>query len=60
MNIKISELLEQNARNIANFGTGGKYDLKTKARFDNAWHEIEEEIKEIDPKFYEVIKKQDD
>jgi len=60
MNKEISELLKQNARNCANFGTGGKYDLKTKARFDNAWHEIEEEIKAIDPKLYEIIKKQDD
>ena len=60
MNEKISELLKQNARNVSNYCTGGKYDLKTKARFDNAWHEIEEEIKEIDPKLYDIIKKQDD
>lgn len=60
MNKEISELLKQNARNVANYGTGGKYDLKTKARFDNAWHEIEDEIKEIDEKVYEVIRKQDD
>lgn len=60
MNKEISELLKQNARNVANYGTGSKYDLKTKARFDNAWHEIEEKIKEIDEEFYNQIKKQDD
>jgi len=60
MNKQIGELLKQNARNVANFGTGGKYDLKTIENFDKAWQDIEQKIKEIDANFYEVIRKQDD
>jgi hypothetical protein len=60
MNKKIDKLLEQNARNVANFGTGSKYDLKTKSAFNKAWSNIKRQIKEIDKKFYEVIKGQDD
>tara|TARA_R100001244_G_C5165105_1_gene131361 strand:- start:1725 stop:1931 length:207 start_codon:yes stop_codon:yes gene_type:complete len=58
--IKIDTLLKQNARNVANFKTSSMYDLKTKKAFDKAWKDIERDIKEIDPVFYKVIKKQDD
>lgn len=57
---KIDRLLEQNARNMANFGTKSKYDLKTKDAADLAWFEIEEQIKGLDEKVYKAISKQDD
>ena len=55
---KIDKLLEQNTRNVANFGTGSKYDLKTKSEFNKAWTEIQREIRELDADFYKVIKAQ--
>lgn len=55
---KIDKLLEQNARNVANFGTGSKYDLKTKGEFKKAWTDIQKEIRELDADFYKVIKAQ--
>ena len=55
---KIDKLLEQNARNVANFETGSKYDLKTKAEFRKAWTDIQKEIRELDADFYKVIKAQ--
>lgn len=57
---KIDKLLEQNARNVSNFGTGGKYDLKTKAEYNKAWADIKRQIKDVDKAFYEIIKGQDD
>jgi hypothetical protein len=57
---KIDRLLEQNARNVANFGTKSKYDLETKDAADLAWFEIEEEIKGLDEQMYKSISKQDD
>lgn len=56
----IDELLWQNARNVANFGTGSKHDLKTKEAFDKAWEDICSKIKEINPEFYKIIKPQND
>ncbi len=56
---KIDKLLERNARNVANFGTRSKYDLKTKAEYKKAWLEIQREIRELDPLFYKTIKVQD-
>ena len=55
---KIDKLLEQNARNVANFKTGGKYDLKEKKVYDSAWKGIQREIRELDADFYKVIKQQ--
>jgi len=55
---KIDKLLEQNARNVANFGTKSKYDLKTKSEFNKAWTDIQREIRELDADFYKVIKQQ--
>jgi hypothetical protein len=57
---KIDDLLCQNARNVANFETGGMYDLKTKENFNEAWSDIEFKIKELDEAFYKVIKKHKD
>ena len=55
---KIDKLLEQNARNVANFGTKGMYDLRTKSEFNKAWTDIQREIRELDADFYKVIKAQ--
>ena len=55
---KIDKLLKQNARNVANFETGSKYDLKTKGEFRKAWTDIQKEIRELDSDFYKVIKAQ--
>ena len=38
---KIDKLLEQNARNVANFGTKSKHDLRTKSEFNKAWTDIQ-------------------
>ena len=55
---KIDKLLEQNARNVANFGTKSKHDLRTKSEFNKAWTDIQREIRELDADFYKVIKAQ--
>jgi len=55
---KIDKLLEQNARNVANFGTKSKHDLRTKSEFNKAWTNIQREIRELDADFYKVIKAQ--
>jgi len=55
---KIDKLLEQNARNVANFGTKSKHDLRTKSEFNKAWTDIQKEIRELDADFYQVIKQQ--
>jgi len=55
---KIDKLLEQNARNVANFGTKSKHDLRTKSEFNKAWTDIQREIRELDADFYQVIKQQ--
>ena len=57
---RIDALLEQNARNVANFKTGSMYDLRTKKAYDKAWKDIERDIKDIDPVFYKVIRRQND
>jgi hypothetical protein len=56
----IDKLLKQNARNVSNFCTGSKYDLKTQEAFDLAWSNIENDIKELDEQMYNIIVKQDD
>ena len=60
MNKEISELLKQNAANVANSGTGSKKDIGGDKEVNQAWQEIEEKIKAIDPTLYEIIKKQND
>ena len=56
----IDGLLKQNARNVSNFMTKSKYDLKTVKAMDDAWDEIENKIKSLDEAFYKVIRNQDD
>jgi len=53
---KIDRLLELNARNVSNESTGSKNDLGSKEIVQEAWMEIQNKIKELDPMFYEVIK----
>tara|TARA_R100000734_G_C3271573_1_gene67421 strand:- start:167 stop:391 length:225 start_codon:yes stop_codon:yes gene_type:complete len=57
---KIDKLLEQNARNVSNFGTGSKYDLKTEEAYNAAWSDIESEIEGLDEKMFQIISKQND
>lgn len=56
----IDALLKQNARNVANFKTGSKHDLKTQKAFDNAWIIIENKITLLDPVFGKLISAQND
>lgn len=53
---KIDKLLEQNASNVANSGTGSKNDIGDKEQVKNAWIEMQKQIKDIDSVFYEIIK----
>tara|TARA_Y100001963_G_C6590796_1_gene357881 strand:+ start:467 stop:688 length:222 start_codon:yes stop_codon:yes gene_type:complete len=53
---KIDKLLEQNASNVANSGTGSKNDIGDEEQVKNAWIEIQKQIKDIDSVFYEIIK----
>lgn len=57
---KIDSLLQQNARNVANYCTGSKYDLVTEEAFDKAWLDIITKVKGLDEQMYKVIVKQDD
>ena len=57
---KIDKLLEQNCRNVANFGTKSKFDLESQEAFDAAWADIEKEIEGLDEQMYKSIIKQDD
>jgi len=56
MNQKISELLKENASNVANSETGSKKDIGCKKEVAKAWKEIQKDIKKIDKDFYEIIK----
>jgi hypothetical protein len=56
MNQKISELLKENASNVANSETGSKKDIGGKKEVAKAWKEIQKDIKKIDKEFYEIIK----
>ena len=53
---KINKLLEENAKNVSNEGTGSKNDLGSPEAVAEAWVEIQSKIKELDPMFYEIIK----
>ena len=52
---KIDRMLEKNARNVASSGTGSKHDIGDEG-VDLAWEQFQNEIKEIDPEFYDMIK----
>ena len=53
---KIDKLLEQNAKNVANSGTGSTLDIGDDGKVKEAWERIQAKIKEIDPVFYDIIK----
>jgi len=53
---KIDKLLLQNCSNVANSDTGSRNDIGGDEEVQWAWEKIQERIKELDPKFYEVIK----
>lgn len=53
---KIDKLLLQNCSNVANSGTGSQNDIGGDKEVQDAWDEIQQKIKEIDPVFYEIIK----
>ena len=53
---KIDKLLEQNASNVANSGTGSKNDIGDEEQVKKAWGEMQKQIKDIDSVFYEIIK----
>ena len=53
---RIDKLLEQNASNVANSGTGSKMDIGGEQEVKAEWQEIQSKIKEIDPVFYDIIK----
>ena len=54
--IKIDKLLEQNASNVANSGTNNKRDIGDDDKVNEAWETIQDQIKKLDHKFYEIIK----
>lgn len=53
---RIDKLLEKNASNVANSGTGSKLDIGGEDEVKLAWQDIQAKIKEIDPVFYDIIK----
>ena len=53
---KIDRLLEKNASNVANSGTGGKLDIGDEEAVKEAWSRIQDKIKELDPAFHHIIK----
>ena len=57
---KIDKLLERNAQIVANFGTKGKFDVRTKTERDKQIRVIMRDIKELDEALYKIIKRQDD
>jgi len=57
---RIDKLLELNARIVTNFGTKGKFDVKTKSERDKQIRNLMRQIKELDAVFYKTIKRQDD
>ena len=55
--IKIDKLLEQNARNVANNGTGSKFDLGSDQAVEAEWDSLLVKIKGIDSAFYDIVKR---
>ena len=53
---KIDKLLEQNSSNVANSMTKSQRDIGDDDKVKEAWGIIQKKIKDIDPKFYEIIK----
>ncbi len=57
---KIDEMLQQNAINVANSGTGSRLDIGGESHVQQAWLYLQFEIRRLDPVFYNMIKSQDD
>jgi len=53
----IDKVLEKNATNWANLGTGTKLDLKTKEATEEGWVEMSKIIYNLDPEFWVSIMK---
>lgn len=54
----IDKVLERNANNWANLGTGTPLDLKTKEATEEAWVNMSKIIYELDPEYWVGIMKQ--
>jgi len=57
---KIDNYLKMNASMWANLGTKGKFDVGSKTIAKNIWISILHKIKNLDPVFWNAIKKDDD
>jgi len=57
---RIDNILERNATNCANLGTGTKWDLKTRENVEKAWVEMAQGILKLDPDFYISVMKNTD
>ena len=57
---RIDKILERNATNCANLGTGTPLDLKTREAVEEAWCKMAEKIYDLDPDFYISVMKNTD
>tara|TARA_R110000744_G_C19006728_1_gene522491 strand:- start:88 stop:342 length:255 start_codon:yes stop_codon:yes gene_type:complete len=55
----IDKLLHKNSINVSSLGTNSKFDIGEEATA-KAWLEIEQKIKKLDPRLYDIIRLQDD
>ena len=54
----IDDMLLENACNVANSNTGSSKDIGGDLEVENAWLELQFEIRRLDPIFYNTIKSQ--
>jgi hypothetical protein len=57
---RIDKILERNATNCANLGTGTPLDLKTREAVEKAWCKMAETILKLDSDFYISVMKNTD
>lgn len=57
---RIDKILERNATNCANLGTGTSLDLKTREAVEKAWCKMAETILKLDSDFYVSVMKNTD
>ena len=57
---RIDKILERNATNCANLGTGTPLDLKTREAVEEAWCKMAETIYKLDSDFYVSVMKNTD
>jgi len=57
---RIDKILERNATNCANLGTGTSLDLKTREAVEKAWCKMAETILKLDSDFYISVMKNTD